>query len=113
MPQFMSRELIGVQTSLQTCFFDQSVYCRNADPVAVPRANQRPIVCKNLLFPSHQIIVQRISTGGSEVNESFLIAFANYTDTGSPKTGDTIGRWVAVLAVSSAGLAILPKKRRQ
>ena len=40
-------------------------------------------------------------------------AFANYTDTGSPKTGDTVGRWVAVLAVSSAGLAMLLKKRRQ
>ena len=39
--------------------------------------------------------------------------FANYTDTGSPKTGDTIGRWIAVLAVSSAGLAMLLKKRRQ
>ncbi len=39
--------------------------------------------------------------------------FANYTDTGSPKTGDTIGRWSAVLAVSSAGLAMLLKKRRQ
>lgn len=40
-------------------------------------------------------------------------AFANYTDTGSPKTGDPIGRWVAVLAVSSAGLAMLLKRRRQ
>lgn len=39
-------------------------------------------------------------------------AFANYTDTGSPKTGDTIGSWVTVLAVSSAGLLTLRKKRR-
>ena len=40
-------------------------------------------------------------------------AFANYTDTGSPKTGDTVGSWTAVLAVSTAGLAMLLKKRRQ
>lgn len=39
-------------------------------------------------------------------------AFANYTDTGSPKTGDTIGRWVAVLAISIVGLISLQKKRR-
>ena len=39
-------------------------------------------------------------------------AFANYTDTGSPKTGDTIGRWVAVLALSTVGLITLRKKRR-
>lgn len=32
-------------------------------------------------------------------------SFANYTDTGSPKTGDTIGRAFAVLMFSTAGLA--------
>lgn len=41
-------------------------------------------------------------------------SFANYTDTGSPKTGDSIGRWVAALGASSAGLVTLAvvKKRK-
>lgn len=42
-------------------------------------------------------------------------AFANYTDTGSPRTGDAIGRWAAVLAVSGTALAAVytTRKRRQ
>lgn len=31
-------------------------------------------------------------------------SFANYTDTGSPKTGDIIGRWFAAMILSAAGL---------
>lgn len=34
-------------------------------------------------------------------------AFANYTDTGLPKTGDTIGTWIWVLGLSAGGLGLL------
>ena len=40
-------------------------------------------------------------------------AFANYTDTGLPKTGDDILRWVAVLCLSGAGLAAVGRKRKK
>ena len=40
-------------------------------------------------------------------------SFANYTDTGSPKTGDTIGIWFGVLALSAAALGSLLIFRRR
>lgn len=40
-------------------------------------------------------------------------SFANYTDTGSPKTGDTIGIWFGLLGASSAALGILLLSRRK
>lgn len=41
-------------------------------------------------------------------------SFANYTDTGSPKTGDTIGIYVAVLGLSAAALgSLLLRRKRQ
>jgi len=40
-------------------------------------------------------------------------SFANYTDTGSPKTGDTIGIYVAVLGLSAAALTALLAFRRK
>lgn len=40
-------------------------------------------------------------------------AFANYTDTGLPKTGDDILRWVAVLCFSGVGLAAAGRKRKK
>lgn len=41
-------------------------------------------------------------------------SFANYTDTGSPKTGDTIGGYAAVLLLSGTALVmIFARKRRK
>lgn len=40
-------------------------------------------------------------------------SFANYTDTGSPKTGDPIGIWLAVMALSAGALASLLLFRRK
>lgn len=40
-------------------------------------------------------------------------SFANYTDTGSPKTGDTIGLWVVLLGLSALALAVLLTFRRK
>ncbi len=44
---------------------------------------------------------------------SGIPTFANYTDTGSPKTGDSIDRWFTVLLVSSAGLLVMLTQRRR
>lgn len=42
------------------------------------------------------------------------LSFANYTDTGSPKTGDTIGYWIGLLGLSTAALgAMLLISRRK
>lgn len=38
---------------------------------------------------------------------SGLPAFANYTDTGSPKTGDSIGVWFGLLGISATALCVL------
>lgn len=40
-------------------------------------------------------------------------SFANYTDTGSPKTGDAIGIWLAVLVLSAGALTSLWVFRRK
>lgn len=40
-------------------------------------------------------------------------SFANYTDTGSPKTGDTIGGYAALLGLSGAALAAIAVYRRR
>ena len=40
-------------------------------------------------------------------------SFANYTDTGSPKTGDTIGIWFGLLGISASALAVLLLRRRR
>lgn len=40
-------------------------------------------------------------------------SFANYTDTGSPKTGDDIGLWFALMGVSAAALALLLVRRKK
>lgn len=40
-------------------------------------------------------------------------SFANYTDTGSPKTGDGIGIWFSALGLSAAALAALLVLRRR
>lgn len=44
---------------------------------------------------------------------SGMPSFTNYTDTGSPKTGDTIGLWVALLGLSALALAVLLTFRRK
>ena len=36
-----------------------------------------------------------------------ILSFANYTDTGSPKTGDTIDAWIGVMGISAFSLAVL------
>jgi len=40
-------------------------------------------------------------------------SFANFTDTGSPKTGDDIGIWVSLLGISAAALGVLLVFRRK
>lgn len=40
-------------------------------------------------------------------------SFANYTDTGSPKTGDAIGIYITVLGLSTLALAVLLFRRKR
>ena len=40
-------------------------------------------------------------------------SFTNYTDTGSPKTGDSVGIWFGMLGISAASLAALLIYRRK
>lgn len=40
-------------------------------------------------------------------------AFANYTDTGVPKTGDSIGLYLTGLTLSAAALILLPMRKRR
>lgn len=40
-------------------------------------------------------------------------AFANYTETGVPKTGDSIGIWLVGLTMSAGALAMLPVTKRR
>lgn len=40
-------------------------------------------------------------------------AFANYTDTGSPKTGDAIGGYAAMLLLSGAALSVMFMRKRR
>ena len=89
---FFLKEVVGTEGKIQ---YDRTVYTVTVEVQA---------------DPEYRATVTYLRNGKSY---SGTPVFVNYTDTGSPKTGDTIGRWIAVLAVSSAGLAMLLKKRRQ
>ena len=79
MPQFMGRKLGGIQSGLQQSLFYQPMYRFHADPVAVPGAEQSPVVRQNLLISFCQIDINGLSAGGTEVHKPLFVALANHT----------------------------------
>ena len=75
----MGRELRGIQARLLERLFHQSMNCRNADSITVPRTKQGSIVCQKLLFTLQKIGIDGLAARGTKVDEPFLITFTDHT----------------------------------
>ena len=59
--------------------FDEPVNCGDADPVAVARAEQRPVIRQNDLSALDQVAVDGFAAACAHIDNALFIAFADHT----------------------------------